>query len=123
LVWVLHLAYLFVPLGFLALGAAMISDDLLPASAALHLWTAGAIGVMTLAVMTRASLGHSGRPLTASAGIQVLYLLAAGAALARLIGGLAPGTLWVLELSGLLWAGAFGLFLALFFPLLARRKG
>jgi uncharacterized protein involved in response to NO len=123
LVWVLHLAYLFVPLGFLALGAAMISDDLLPASAALHLWTAGAIGVMTLAVMTRASLGHSGRPLTASAGIQVLYLLAAGAALARLIGGLAPGTLWVLELSGLLWACAFGLFLALFFPLLARRKG
>ena len=122
LVWVLHLAYLFVPLGFFALGLALIDDSVIPASAALHLWTAGAIGLMTMAVMTRASLGHSGQPLTASGAVLAIYLLLLGAALARLIGGLVPGALWVLGLSGLLWVGAFALFLAVFFPLLALRK-
>ena len=60
LVLVLHVGYAFVPLGFLLLGAAILLPGVLPPSAALHAWTAGAISVMTLAVMTRASLGHTG---------------------------------------------------------------
>lgn len=122
LVWILHLAYLFVPLGFLALGLSLLDAALLPASAALHLWTAGAVGLMTLAVMTRASLGHSGRPLTASGAVLLIYLLAFGAALARFFFGILPGLSWLITLSGLLWICAFALFFAAFFPLLALRR-
>jgi uncharacterized protein involved in response to NO len=63
LVLVLHVAYGFVPLGFVLLGASILLPGEVPRSAGLHAWTAGAIGLMTLAVMTRATLGHTGRPL------------------------------------------------------------
>jgi uncharacterized protein involved in response to NO len=56
-VLVLHLAYAFVPLGFLLIGASTFTDAV-PTSAGIHAWSAGAIGLMTLAVMTRATLGH-----------------------------------------------------------------
>jgi uncharacterized protein involved in response to NO len=122
LVWVLHLGYLFVPLGFFAAGIALMAPGTLPLSAALHLWTAGAIGLMTLAVMTRAALGHSGRPLAATPAIVLIYLLALGAAVLRFAFGLLPSALWLLTLSGLLWIGAFVLFLWVFVPLLAIRR-
>ncbi|KGF66991.1 short-chain dehydrogenase, partial [Hoeflea sp. BAL378] len=64
LVWVLHVAYAFVPLGFLAIAGAAVLPY--PAAAAQHVWMAGGIGLMTLAVMSRASLGHAGRPLKAT---------------------------------------------------------
>lgn len=60
LVWVLHAGYAFVPLGFLALAARVFAPGM--GSATQHIWMAGALGLMTLAVMTRASLGHAGRP-------------------------------------------------------------
>ena len=60
LVLVLHVAYAFVPVGFVLTGISILRADLVPASAGIHAWTAGAIGMMTLAVMTRASLGHTG---------------------------------------------------------------
>jgi uncharacterized protein involved in response to NO len=122
LVWILHLAYLFVPVGFLALGLSLLDGALLPGSAALHLWTAGAIGLMTLAVMTRASLGHSGRPLKASNAVLLIYLLALGAVLARFLFGVIPEASWLITLSGLLWICGFTLFVAVFFPLLALRR-
>ena len=81
LVLILHVAYAFVPLGF-ALAAAA-SFGVLAASAGIHAWTAGAIGVMTLAVMTRASLGHTGQGLVASPMTQIIYLAAVVSALAR----------------------------------------
>jgi uncharacterized protein involved in response to NO len=71
LVLVLHVAYAFVPIGFMLMGAAAFG--MLPASAGIHAWSAGAIGLMTLAVMTRASLGHTGRPLAASSATQAIY--------------------------------------------------
>ena len=52
----LHVAYAFVPMGFLLLGGAVLWPSDWPTSAALHAWTGGAFGLMTLAVMTRASL-------------------------------------------------------------------
>ena len=122
LVWVLHLGYLFLPLGFGALALALIGPPAWPPSAALHLWTAGAIGLMTLAVMTRASLGHAGRPLRATRPIQLIYLLALGAALTRFLFGVWPGESGLLTLSALLWIAAFTLFLWVFAPLLARRE-
>jgi uncharacterized protein involved in response to NO len=82
LVLVLHVAYGFIPVGFVlaGLGAAEI---FLP-SAGIHAWMAGAAGLMTLAVMTRATLGHTGQPLTASVGTQLLYASVAVAAIARM---------------------------------------
>lgn len=82
LVLVLHVAYAFVPLGFLLAGLAAF-DVTLP-SAGIHAWTAGAMGLMTLAVMSRASLGHTGQPLAASPGLQAVYAAALVAAIARI---------------------------------------
>jgi uncharacterized protein involved in response to NO len=117
LVLVLHVAYAFVPIGFLLLGAAMLWPVAIPASAGIHAWTAGAVGLMTLAVMTRASLGHAGRPLVASAATQVIYLCALLAALARIAAALGGWTELV-HVAGLAWIVAFGGFVAVYGPLL-----
>ena len=123
LVWVLHLGYAFVPLGAVVLGLAALVPLAVSAPAAQHLWMAGGIGLMTLAVMTRATLGHTGRALTAGPGTAALYLLLIGAVTARLGAGLFPGIGQGLHLlSGLCWIGAFGGFVALYGPLLLRAR-
>jgi len=120
LLWVLHLAYGWLALGFGLLGAAQMWSAL-PASAAVHALTAGAMGTMTLAVMTRASLGHSGRPLSAGRGTTVVYLLATVGAVLRLIAPALTGAeTLVLVAAGVLWAGAFALFALLYGPILIR---
>ena len=118
LVLILHIGYFFVPLGFALLAVAILWPDLLLPSAALHAWTAGGIGVMTLAVMTRASLGHAGRPLRANAGISLIYLLIVVAALARVAAGLGFAYEPMLHLSAALWTAAFLLFAVIFAPVL-----
>jgi uncharacterized protein involved in response to NO len=85
LVLVLHVAYAFVLIGFLLPGAAVVWPAIFPASAGIHAWMAGAAGLMTLAVMTRASLGHAGQELAASVPTQLIFLGALIAALARII--------------------------------------
>lgn len=115
LVWVLHAGYGFVPLGALALAVAVLWPAVLAPGAALHLWLAGAIGVMSLAVMTRATLGHAGQALTAGRGTQAIYGLMLLSVLARLGAGLWPGQAEALHLlAGLGWLGAFGLFALLY---------
>lgn len=111
LVWSLHLGFLWVPVGLTVLGANILWPDLIPAAAAIHALSAGAIGTMTLAVMTRATLGHTGRALTADPLTRALYLLVTLAALARLAAafGLA-GHDPLLWLAAAAWTGAFGLF-------------
>ena len=103
LVAILHVGYLFVPLGFLAVAIAAVAPGVLTPSAALHAWTAGAVGVMTLAVMTRASLGHTGRPLTADRATSAIYLAVIAAAALRVASGFAPGQPALLHLSAALW--------------------
>jgi len=90
LVLVLHVAYAFVPIGFFLMGAAVLWPAIFPTSAGFHAWMAGAIGLMTLAVMTRASLGHTGQELTASLPTQLIYLCAFIAALSRIIAAFEP---------------------------------
>ncbi len=112
LLWILHVGYAFVPLGMLGVGATILWPDTLPPASAQHLWMAGAIGVMTLAVMTRATLGHGGRVLTAGPGTAAIYLLVVASVLARLAGGVLPGhamALWTL--AGLLWCCGFAGFM------------
>ncbi len=116
LVLVLHVAYAFVPLGFVLNGAAVFSVAV-PPSAGIHAWTAGAVGLMTLAVMTRASLGHSGRPLAASPATQAIYVLAAVAALTRIAASVFGG-MFLIHISALAWIAAFGGFAIVYGPLL-----
>ncbi|MCP1337832.1 NnrS family protein [Futiania mangrovi] len=124
LLWVLHVGYAFLPLGALAVGAEVLWPGLLGMAAAQHLWMAGAIGVMTLAVMTRATLGHTGRSLTAGQGTTILFVLIVAATLLRIAAGAAPDHASLLHmLAGLAWLGAFGGFVLLYGPLLLRPRG
>ena len=124
LVWVLHAGYSFVPLGALVLGLAILVPDVLEIEAAQHLWMAGAIGLMTLAVMTRATLGHTGQQLTAGALTTSLYLLLILGIIARMGAGMAPSIGHHLHVvAGLCWIGAFAGFAAFYGPqLLTARK-
>jgi uncharacterized protein involved in response to NO len=80
---------------------------------------AGAAGVMTLAVMSRASLGHTGQPLTASAATQAIYVTIIIAAAARICAVLEPAhSLPLLYLAALAWAAAFFGFAACYGPAL-----
>jgi uncharacterized protein involved in response to NO len=120
LVLVLHAAYAFVPLGFLLVGASIFTDAV-PLTAGLHAWTAGAIGLMTLAVMTRATLGHTGRPLQASPVTQAIYACVFVAALVRVCAAFAASTI-ALEAAGALWMLGFAGFALAYAPLLVRQK-
>jgi uncharacterized protein involved in response to NO len=122
LVLILHLAYAFVPIGFFLLALGIARPNIVAQSGALHGWTAGAIGIMTLAVMTRASLGHTGRPLTATRPIQFIYLAAIVAALARIAAAFDLLRESMLHLSATAWVAAFGGFVIVFGPLLLRRR-
>jgi uncharacterized protein involved in response to NO len=116
LLTVLHAGYLWVVIGAALLGASMMSSQL-PEAAAIHALTAGAIGTMTLGVMTRVSLGHTGRALAADRITTLIYLLVILAAAARVtaaIGSLPA----LLEISALLWIGGFGLFALRYGPML-----
>ncbi len=121
LVLVLHVAYAFVPIGFVLVGLAAFS--LVPASAGVHAWTGGAIGLMTLAVMSRASLGHTGRALVASMPTQIVYALALVAAVARVCAGVHPE--WsqaLLPAAGIAWAAAFLGFAMIYWNVLTRPR-
>jgi uncharacterized protein involved in response to NO len=120
LVLILHLAYLFVPVGFLLVGASVLMPAL-PASAGIHAWTAGAIGLMTLAVMTRASLGHTGNALRASTATEAVYAAVFLSAVLRIVAALI-GSQPVLDGSGLLWTAGFGLFVVAYSPMLLKPK-
>lgn len=122
ILWVLHLAYAFVPLA-LATKAAWLLADAAWAAKWLHLQGAGALALMILAVMTRATLGHTGRDLVASAATVAAYGLVVLAALTRVFGpALAPGALLPLALAAAFWVAAFALFLLAYGPMLFRRR-
>jgi uncharacterized protein involved in response to NO len=105
---ILHVAYLFVGIGFLLSGLAVLWDDYDFATAGLHAWTSGAIATMILAVMTRVSRGHTGRPLTAPASTVVLYAAVLVAAVARICAALHPElSMILLPTAGLTWIVAF----------------
>jgi uncharacterized protein involved in response to NO len=123
LVWVLHAGYVFVPLGALAIAAGTPLPGRIDGTAGQHLWMAGAVGMMTLAVMTRATLGHTGQVLTAGLGTTALYLALTLAILARLAAGVWPGQAQLLHhVSGGAWLAAFGGFTLIFGALLMRPK-
>ena len=116
LVTVLHAGYLWLALGLGLLGASMLVDWVME-PLALHVLTLGAIGTMTLAVMTRAVLGHTGRDLHAGPWVVAIYGFATLAVCTRAAFEVVPALslLWVTAGS---WFGAFTLFTAYFVPML-----
>ncbi len=116
---VLHLGYATVPLGFAALGWALLDPTALDPVAALHVWLVGTFGSMTLAVMTRASRGHSGRRLAADRVDVALYALVFLGAASRVAAPFADdGMRLALDVAGGLWVLAFLGFAARYAPIL-----
>jgi uncharacterized protein involved in response to NO len=114
---ILHVGYAFVPLGFVLNGLAAFGA-VLP-SAGVHAWMGGGAGVMTLAVMTRATLGHTGQQLTASTTTQAIYAAIIIAALARICAALDGAHSEVLlHIAAFAWVVAFAGFAVSFGPLL-----
>ncbi|MDJ0943109.1 MAG: NnrS family protein [Kiloniellales bacterium] len=123
LVLVLHLGFAWLPVGLALLGLAALRPEAVSGSAGLHALTAGAVGLMTLAIMTRATLGHTGRPLTAGPGTQVIYALVLIAAVLRVAAPWLPlDQTAVVISSGLLWSGGFLGFVLVYGPMLLRRR-
>lgn len=122
LVLILHLGYGWLALSLLLLGGSIFGLGL-QTTDAVHALTTGAMGAMTLAVMTRASLGHTGRPLHADPMTVVIYVLVNLGALLRVFGPVTglPTNL-MLGLAATAWSGAYLLFAALYGPLLTRRS-
>lgn len=122
LVLVLHVGYAWVPIGLALLGLSL-AGPLIPRSAAIHALTAGAMATMILAVMTRASLGHTGRELRANAATVAIYALVTIGALARVAAplNLADYRL-AMEAGALAWGGALLLFLIAYAPVLWRPR-
>ena len=117
LLWVLHLGFLFVPLGFLLVGSAALWPQVFPTTGAMHGWLVGAIGIMTLAMMTRATLGHTGRPLSSDRVTTAVFVLILVATLARIVAGFMPGQMVLIDIAGLAWVLAFGGFAVSYAPL------
>jgi uncharacterized protein involved in response to NO len=114
----LHLGYAWLGAALMLLGASVLTP-LAPRTAGVHALTAGAIGVMTLAVMTRVSRGHTGRPLTADPATRWIYVAINLAAAARVAAPFLPAAqIALLTAAALLWLLAFAGFLAAYAPIL-----
>lgn len=123
ILFVLHVGYGFVPLGALILAVSILWPTLMPSSGALHAWTTGAMGIMTLAVMTRATLGHTGRDVVSTPPTIVIYGAIVVAALIRVAAPvLSPVYYQSLLAAALCWIIAFGAFLAFYGPMLVRAR-
>ena len=119
ILWALHLGFAMLVIGYALLALAWLTGKLHPI-AAMHGLAIGAVGTMTMAVMTRAALGHTGRALKVAPAIAIAYLLIPVAMAVRVAGPeLFPG--WDNETilaSGVLWLGAYVIFLAVYWPVL-----
>ena len=127
LLWILHLGYAWIPLGLLLRAAASFSP-LFPAGMATHALTAGAIGTLTIGMMARVSLGHTGRPLSASPAVAAAFVaVSAGAAIRvsapLLAASISPAAyLGSLAIAGSLWSAAFAVYLIFFARLLTSAR-
>lgn len=122
LVLVLHVGYFWVPAGLAMLALVQFMPSV-PQSAAVHALTAGAMATMILAVMTRATLGHTGRELRAGPLTTLIYVLVTVGAALRVAASLGGVDYWLgLEVAGACWIGAFLLFVLVYGPILWRPR-
>ena len=122
LVWILHAAYGWIVIHLVL--RALAAVDWVPAPLAVHALTIGAIGGMTIGMMTRTARGHTGRALTVDRYEVACFALVQIAALVRVFGGmLIPGAyLASVVASGLLWSAAFALYAIRYWPVLSRER-
>jgi uncharacterized protein involved in response to NO len=120
ILWVVHLGYAWLAVG-LALKAAWLLGDAAIGAQWRHALTIGAFSTMILGVMTRATLGHTGRPIVASGPIVAAYLLVSAAAIARVFGPALGGAVYrpAILVAGACWVAAFGIFSLVYAPILA----
>ncbi len=119
ILWIMHLAYAWLPAGFALKGLADLTG-ILPQTAALHGMATGAVSTMILAMTTRVSLGHTGRQLKVAPPITVAYVLVTLAALFRVAAPMAAPDAYTASItaSGLCWAAAFAIFTVVYWPIL-----
>ncbi|QPC92955.1 NnrS family protein [Mesorhizobium sp. INR15] len=113
LVLVLHLAYAFVPVGLALVSASIFFPDAVPAAAGLHALGTGAVGAMTLAVMTRATLGHTGRALKAGTGALFIFVAVLLAGSSRILAAFVPVGVMI-DIAGAAWVAAFAGFVLVY---------
>jgi len=118
LLWSLHLSYLCIPLALLGLAA--VGTDPVAEKSVFHLLAVGTVGGMILSMMSRVSLGHTGRPLEVPGDLALSFALILLAAVIRASTPVVAGSLvpWSWRLSALLWILAFGCFLFRYLPIL-----
>lgn len=122
LVWILHAAYAWIPVHLLL--RALAAWGVAPESLAIHALTVGAIGGMTIGMMTRTARGHTGRLLKADRWEVAAFALVLAAAVVRVGGPLAaPGAslAWIVG-SALLWSAGFGVYFVRYWPILTRAR-
>ncbi len=119
MMWILHIGYAFMGLGFLA-EALSLGTDLLPEVLAQHVFTVGGLGVMILGMMSRIALGHTGRPLIIHPLITVAYLAMILSLLSRILTPLFLPDFYEagLALAGISWVVAWVLYLIIYTPIL-----
>ena len=121
LVLILHVGYAWVPVGLALLALSLM--NIVPRSAAIHALTAGAMATMILAVMTRASLGHTARDLKANAATTLVYVLVTAGAVLRVAASLGLMNYRVgIDVAGSAWGAALLLFLIAYGPVLWRPR-
>jgi uncharacterized protein involved in response to NO len=122
IVWILHLSYAWIVVHLLLRGLA--GFEVVSGIAATHALTVGAIGGLTLGMMTRTARGHTARPLVAGRAEVSAYALVHAAAAIRVFLPLIAPPLYVasIALSALLWSGAFLVFTVAYYPVLARPR-
>ena len=122
ILWILHLSYAWIVVHLALRGLAAF--DLAPAALATHALTVGAIGGLTLGMMTRTARGHTARPLNAGRAETAAYLLVQGAAAARVLLPLALPSAYAaaIALSAVLWSAAFTVFAVAYYPILSRPR-
>jgi len=124
LLWSIHVSIKFIAFGLIVLGVSYLIPDV-PSNHVWHLLTVGGMGGLILAMISRVSLGHTGRPLTPPKAMTFAYVLITLAALIRSFGpwGLPEKTLVFIDISGTFWLLAFGIFVVTYAPMLmAPRK-
>ncbi len=122
LLWILHLGYAWIGIGFLLLGLASVGVG--TASTAFHALAVGSMAGLIMGMMTRTTLGHTGRMLVAKRSEPAMYGLIQAGALLRVAAGFAPAP-WrdgALLLSALCWSLSFALFIAVYAPYLWRAR-
>ena len=118
LLWILHVGHAWVAIGLLLRGASVLVPAV-PSSMGLHALTAGAIGALTLGMMARVSLGHTGRMLAAPKLVSVAFVVITVATLLRIVAPLAGASqLPLLAVAGSLWALSFAAYLVSYAPML-----